>query len=215
MDHQDQHPGMRTHVTVMIVDDDLLVRSMVTGLLAERKDLHVLGAFSNGPDALAAATDNSPDVMVVDISMPHMSGIELTTEVRKRLPWTRVLAYTSLADQQSVSAMLCAGASGVVYKEASVKALADAIVTTNSGLAVLSPRFSTSLPVHEPEVQLSATESELLRLVSQGLTNEQIAPLVHLSASTVKYHLSKLSERLGAHNRVALAVTAVRMGLAD
>ncbi|MDF1486829.1 response regulator transcription factor [Tessaracoccus caeni] len=199
----------------MIVDDDLLVRTMAAMLLEPRNDLHIRGTFSSGPEALAAATDNPPDVMVVDISMPHMSGIELTTQARKRLPETRVLAYTSLADQQSVSAMLRAGASGVVYKEASVGALADAIVTTHSGLAVLSPCFSKTLPVQEPKEQLSATESELLRLVSQGLTNEQIAPKVCLSASTVKYHLSKLSEKLGARNRVALAVTAVRMGLAD
>lgn len=125
------------------------------------------------------------------------------------------LPYTSLADERSVSEMLSAGAAGVIYKEASISALADAIRATHSGLSVLSPRFSKSLAHLPLEESLSDTEVKILRLVSQGLTNEQIAPLVYLSPSTVKYHLARLSTKLGGRNRVTLAVAAVQLGLLE
>lgn len=215
MDHQDQHASLKPPVTVMIVDDDLLVRTMVTQLLEPHPGLRILGAFSGGQNALLAATDNPPDVMVIDISMPGMNGVQLTQLIRKRLPGTKVLAYTSLANEQTASAMLRAGASGVVYKDASVGGLADAIRTTHSGLSVLSPRFNRPTLPSRPSEPLSETQRQLLRLVSRGLTNEQIAPLLQLSPSTVKYHLSKLSEKFGTRNRVALAVTAVHLGLTE
>lgn len=215
MDHKVQHPRLKNPVSVIIVDDDLLVRTTATRLLEEHADVRVLGAYSNGQDALDAASAEPPSVMVVDISMPGMNGVTLTECVRARFPNTEVLAYTSLADQQTISAMLRAGASGVVYKEASVEDLAHAIVATRSGFAVLSPRFHRSLPLQASPAKLSASEKEILRLLSQGLTNEEIAPLMHVSASTVKYHLSKLSEKLDARNRVALAVAAVHLGLAE
>lgn len=213
MDQSRHSPGVKTPITVMIVDDDLLVRTTVSELLAQHRDLRVIGLFESGQAALAAAAARPPDVMVVDISMPSMNGAELTRLLRGQHPDTHVLAYTSLADEQSLSDMLKAGAAGVVYKEASVSAVADAIRATRAGLSVLSPRFSSRLARPEPEEPLSATEMAILRLVSRGMTNEQIGDDIHLSPSTIKYHITKLAEKLGASNRVTLAVAAVRLGL--
>lgn len=213
MDHSDHRPVVRSPIDVMVVDDDLLVRTTVARMLALQRDLRVIGVFGGGHAALAAAADHPPDVMVVDISMPTMSGAELTRLARERHPGTKFLAYTSMADEQSIGGMLNAGAAGVVYKDASVGALADAIRATHSGLSVLSPRFSNRLARSQPDEPLSETETEIMRLVSRGMTNEQIGSLVNLSPSTVKYHIARLSEKLGAHNRVTLAVAAVHLGL--
>jgi DNA-binding NarL/FixJ family response regulator len=213
MDRPRHHPTLNPRITVMLVDDDLLVRTTASDLLGRHRDLAVIGVFADGHDALLAAATSPPDVMVVDISMPAMSGSELTRRVREQHPATHVLAYTSLADEQSLSEMLNAGAAGVVYKEASVGSVADAIRATHVGLSVLSPRFSSRLARPELEEPLTDTETDILRLVSRGMTNEQIGDHINLSPSTVKYHITKLTERLGANNRVTLAVAAVHLGL--
>lgn len=213
MDNPRDNPGVRTPITVMLVDDDLMVRNIVRELLARHRDLRLTGVFENGRAALAAATMDPPDVMVVDISMPVMNGADLTRLVLAEHSGIRILAYTSLADEQTLSDMLNAGAAGVVYKEASVDAVADAIRATHAGLSVLSPRFSSRLARPETDRPLTETEVEILRLVSRGMTNEQIGSQIQLSPSTIKYHITKLGEKLGADNRVTLAVAAVRLGL--
>ncbi len=213
MDLSGHHRGMRRPIRVMLVDDDLIVRTIVRSLLAKHAELLVTGVFETGSEAITAVSADPPDVMVVDISMPVMDGVELTKRVLAAHPKVRILAYTSLADEQSLSAMLSAGAAGVVYKEASVSAVADAIRTTYAGLSVLSPRFSSRLARSGPTESLSDTEREVLRLVSRGMTNEEIGSEINLAASTIKYHITKLTEKLGATNRVTLAVAAVRLGL--
>ncbi|MFT3862135.1 response regulator [Micropruina sp.] len=204
---------MRAFITVMIVDDDLLVRRTVQQLLREHPDMRVLATFANGHDALAALSTSQPDIMLVDMAMPYLSGGELTRMIKKDYPEIHILAYTSLSDQQSVADMLTAGAAGVVYKEASIDAVADAIRATCAGLAVLSPRFSQKLKRPYVDTPLSDTEVEILRLLTRGMSNEQISTQVRLSANTVKYHLNRLCEKLGAHNRVTLAVAATRLGV--
>ncbi len=213
MDNPRHDPAVRAPITVMLVDDDLLVRRIVLELLTRHPDIRVAGVFGCGRDALEAAIADPPGVMVVDIAMPGMDGAELTRLVLAERPQVRILAYTSFADEQSLSNMLNAGASGVVYKEASVSAVADAIRATSAGLSVLSPRFSNRLARPETDQSLTDMEVQILRLISRGMTNEQIGAVVSLSPSTIKYHITKLAETLGASNRVTLAVAAVRLGL--
>lgn len=200
-------------ISVAFVDDDLIVRTIVGDLLRRHDDLLIVGIYADGRDAWAALETQSVDVVVADISMPNLGGAELTALLRAHHPTTRVLAFTSLADEQSVSSMMRAGASGVVYKEAPVASLADAIRATHAGLSVLSPRFSNRL-VRPEAPALNGTEQTVLALVSQGMTNEQIARRVHLSADGVKYHVAGLSRKLGVTNRTMLAVAAVELGLA-
>lgn len=215
MDEPRHHSGVAPATTVMIVDDDLLVRTTVCHLLTGCRGIRIVAVFSNGSEALAALGHSAPDVMLVDIAMPGMNGAELTRLIRSRHPQTRVLAYTSLASQDTLSDMLNAGAAGVVYKEASVGALAHAIRTVHGGLSVFSPRYSARLARPELDKPLTPTETDILSLLSKGLSNEQISELVHLSPSTVKYHITKLTDKLGATNRVTLAVAAIRLGLTD
>lgn len=209
------HSLVSREITVMIVDDDPVVLSVVGDLLRAFDDLRVTGTFANGWEALAAAAADPPQVMVVDISMPAMSGAEVARRALERDPGIQILAYTSLADGRSLSEMMNAGAIGVVYKDASVAAVADAIRATRSGLSVLSSRFARRIAPAEPDVQLSETEQAILQLVSRGMTNDQIGRRVYLTSDGVKYHIANLSRKLGASNRVTLAVVSVRLGLAD
>lgn len=215
MAQQSGHSPMTNEITVMLVDDDPVVLNVVGNLLHEYSDLRVVGAFANGEDALGAAYADPPHVMVVDISMPTLSGAEVTRRALDQSPGIHIMAYTSLADSRSLSEMMSAGATGVIYKDASIAAVADAIRATRSGLSVLSPRFTRRVTPPAPEIPLSDTERAILRHVSEGLTNDQIGRRVHLTSDGVKYHISSLSRKLGATNRVTLAVVAVQLGIVE
>lgn len=216
----DQHqppPGGRPIIKVVIVDDDLLVRTMLADLLRSYRDLRITNTFADGGEALRSVVADPPDVMLVDVSMPGgMGGPELTRLVREHAPSVRVLALTSLTDDRSVTEMLRAGALGFLFKDTSYAAVADAIRAARSGLSVLTPKARDRLsmqPQPEDAPVLTETERTILRLVAEGLTNEQIAKDVYLSASTVKYHVGALTNKLGATNRVTLAVRAGELRL--
>ena len=213
MDHPRPGADVIRPIRVVLVDDDLYVRTSAHKLFARHPTVRVIGIFAHGAEALERMRDHTPDVLVVDITMPSMSGAELTRAALAAHPQLKVLAYTSLGDQRSVSDMLNAGAAGVVYKEASIAAVVEAIQATHAGLSVLSPRFSRGLARPELEESLTEMESRVLRLVGQGLTNQQIADRVHLTPSGVKYHVTRASEKLDVRNRVALAVAAAHLGL--
>lgn len=218
MDNSGQNPSSRTAVIkVVIVDDDMLVRSMLTKLLSSYPDLRVTDSYADGMEALESVRAVPPDVMLVDVSMPNgIGGAELTQMVRLCAPSVQILALTSLTNDETVSEMLHAGALGFLFKDSSHEAIADAIRAARSGLSVLSPRARDRLatprrPADTPE--LSETEGRILRLVADGLTNDQIAKQVYLSVATVKYHIGILTRKLEVTNRVTLAVRASQLRL--
>ncbi len=213
MGQQSYVPHVKSAIRIVLVDDDLRVRSDIAQLLAQRHDFDLVGAFSRGRDALAAVADLKPDCLLVDVMMPGMNGVELTRLARAQHPGLHVLGYTSLASEEVVSQMLKVGGAGVVYKDAPIEALADAIRATMAGLSVLSPRYRDRLIHEAPDEPLTGTEVEVLHLVSRGWMNDRIGEHLGLSPSTIKYHIAKLTEKLGADNRVTLAVAAVRLGL--
>lgn len=216
MDDPRQNPtGRAPAIRVVIVDDDMLVRSMLADLLRSYPDLNITNTYEDGAEALESVLADPPDVMLVDVSMPKMSGPELTRLVREKAPSVQILALTSFTDERTVSEMLHAGALGFLFKDTSYEAVADAIRAARSGLSVLTPkardRLATSVDNEAPE--LTEMESRILSLVAEGLTNEKIAQQVYLSPSTVKYHVGMLTEKLGATNRVTLAVRAGELHL--
>lgn len=216
-DPRQDSTGDTAVIRVVIVDDDMFVRTMLARLLRSYPDLHVTHTYADGAEALKAVRTDPPDVMLVDVSMPEgMGGIELARLVREHVPSVRILALTSLTTEETVSEMLRAGAIGFLFKDTSHEAVAAAIRAARSGLSVLTPRARDRMttpmrPEDAPE--LSETESRILKLVAEGLTNEQIAQQVYLSPSTVKYHVGALTRKLGATNRVTLAVRAGELHL--
>lgn len=215
-DSRQNSMGMTKAIKVVIVDDDMLVRSMLARLLCLYPDLYIANTFEHGAEALESVCTNPPDVMLVDVAMPEMSGVELTRLVHERQPSVRVLALTSLTSAETVSEMLRSGALGFLFKDSSHEAVADAIRAARSGLSVLTPSARDRLatpprPAGIPE--LTDTEGQVLKLVAEGFTNEQIAQHVYLSTATVKYHIGVLREKLNATNRVTLAVRASELRL--
>jgi two-component system, NarL family, response regulator DesR len=201
---------------VIIVDDDLFVRTALTGELSGTPGLVVRGSYASGTDAVAALPVDRPHVALVDVVMPDPDGPETTRRLRAASPQTQVLALTSLTDPQAASAMLHAGALGFLPKDLAPEAIAHAVQSARHGLAVLGGAGAGMVERrHRPDIGqlLTATERQILLLIRDGRTTEQIASEVFLSASTVKYHITALMEKLGATNRVTLAVKAYELGL--
>lgn len=217
MDHQGDHPvGGPVLTRVVIVDDDLFVRSTLAGLLSAAPGIEVVATYDSGIEASAHAAGDRAHVTLVDISMPALGGPETTARLRAECPSTRVLALTSLTDPSAAAAMIAAGALGFLPKDLSVPAMVHAIEAARRGVSVLAGAGAELLGQQAPPVErpkLSDTEVAILRLVRDGQTNEQIAGAVYLSPSTVKYHVSALITKLGATNRVTLAIKAHELRL--
>lgn len=203
-------------IRVVIVDDDLFVRTALTRLFDRSDDIRVIGSFGDGFEAVRFMMTDPPDIALIDISMPEVDGMETTRRLRDAAPSVRVLALTSLSTEQAAAGMLEAGAIGFLMKDTPVSAMVHSIRAANAGLSVLSApamRLISTKPAESDRPELSDVEAAILRLVAQGLTNADIAPRVFLASSTVKYHISALMKKLDAANRVALAVRTHELGL--
>ena len=208
-------------IKVLIVDDQQLVRSGFRLLLGEEDDITIIGEAATGVEAVAAAEMHKPDVVMMDIRMPDMDGIEATKAIIGRHPETRILALTTFDDEPTVRAMLGAGASGFLLKDADPSTLIEAIHVLHRGDALLSPSV-TRLLLSDVSAAGSDTdrlqvlterEVEVLREVGRGLSNAEIATALSMSPLTAKTHVSRLLKKLQLRDRVQLAITAYETGL--
>jgi len=203
-------------IRVVIVDDDLYVRTSLARLLDRTEGIQVSATFADGLEAVASMAADPPDIALIDISMPVTDGMETTRKLRGAAPSVRILALTSVSTEQAAAGMLEAGAIGFLMKDTPVTAMVHSIRAANAGLSVLSGPATRLISTKRAEPilpDLSEVEVAILGLIAQGLTNADIAPKVFLAASTVKYHISALMMKLDASNRVALAVRATELGL--
>lgn len=208
-------------IRVLIVDDHPLVRQGLTGVLAGADDIEVVGAVADGALAADAAADGRADIVLMDLSMPGMDGIQATGEVLTRCPETRVVVLTSFAEQARVLAALEAGAVGYLLKDTEPEDLVDAVREAAAGLAPISPRAALALlpsrgaPRPNPGPNLSPREREVLALVAVGLPNKTIARRLEISEKTVKAHLTRIFAALGVYDRTSAALWAQRNGLLE
>ncbi|HEV3390588.1 MAG TPA: response regulator transcription factor [Solirubrobacteraceae bacterium] len=205
-----------------MVDDHELFRRGLIGLLEER-GIEIAGEAALAADAIRLAADVGPCVVLMDLSMPGMSGIEAIQRLAAAAPLARALALTVLADDQHVINALLAGACGYVVKDAPIDQIVEGIRAAGRGESMISPRIASRL-VHrlrEPEtVEATATggkltprEREVLELLARGLDNSEIARVLYLSQHTVKNHVSSILVKLQVENRIQAAVRAVRTGM--
>ena len=197
--------------TVLLVDDHPLVRAGLTTLIATTDDLDVVGEASGGEQAVTLAGTLEPDVVLMDLSMPGMDGVEATRRILEAQPQIHVVVLTSFADQRRVSEALAAGAVGYLLKDSDGRDVLGAIRSAALGDAPLDPRVARALlPSATPRVSdtLSVRELQVLRLVAKGQANKQIGRALGISERTVKVHVTPEFRRIGVTDRTSAAMWA-------
>jgi DNA-binding NarL/FixJ family response regulator len=211
-------------IKVLIVDDHTLVRDGIRALLALVADVKVVGEAANGKEALEKVKKLAPDVVLMDLAMPIMSGLESTRRIRKRFPGTKVLALTQYEDREYIVPTIEAGARGFVSKTAAFAELASAIQAVYQGGSFLSP-IAAAAVVEECQQKvategetdsyqnLTDREREMLKLVAEGYTAREIADMLVISLRTVETHKTNLMKKLNIHNKADLIRFAIRKGI--
>ena len=211
---------MTPAIRVRLVDDPPVVRQGLRALLSTHEGIEVVGEADDGEAAVAAADRLSPDVVLMDVVMPGLDGVEALRRIGERRPQTRVVMLTSYADERRAMEAVDAGASGFLLKDASPRDVAAAIRAAHRGEAVLHPAVAAKLLAERrrppaAHADLTARELDVLRLIARGLQNKQIAAELHVSEKTVKTHVSAILRKLGVTDRTQAAMYAVREGLAE
>ena len=208
-------------ITVLIVDDHTLVRDGIRALLSLVADVEVIGEAANGKEALEKVKELTPDVVLMDLAMPVMSGLEATRRIRKEFPKTRVLAVTQYDDSEYVIPIIEAGACGFVTKMVAFSELASAIQAAHRGESFLSPSAAAALVEEcqlktnvegekDPYQQLTNREREVLKLIVEGHTSREIAEMLFVSPKTVEWYKTGLMNKLNIHNKTDLIKFAIR-----
>jgi RNA polymerase sigma factor (sigma-70 family) len=212
-------------IRVLIADDQALVRSGFRMILDARPDLEVVGEAEDGAQAVALALEREPDVVLMDVRMPNLDGIEATRSIVESGSGARVLVLTTFDVDEYVHAAIRAGASGFLLKDARPDDLAEGIRLVANGDALLAPsvtrrlleRFAESEPASpgadEALASLTDREREILRLLANGLSNAEIAAQLVVSETTVKSHVSSVLRKLGVRDRVQAVIAAFDAGL--
>ena len=206
-------------IKVLIVDDHPVVRSGLATMLMAFDDLELVGEASSGEIALARCQDSLPDVILMDMVMPEMDGLESTRAVLDQYPSVKIVILTSFTKEDMVEDALEAGATSYIMKNSSIDELAEVIRLAHAGQPTLSPEATLSLvksktgSLKEIDPALSIREKEVLALVAEGMSNEKIAHELVISSATVRHHVSACISKLGATNRTQAAVLAVKYKL--
>ena len=213
-----------TKIRLVLVDDHDVVRTGLRMLLEHQPDMEIVGEASTGAEALEMATHAEPDVVVMDITLPDISGIEATRRIKQSLPGVAIVALTIHEDEQYFFEMLQAGASGYVPKRAAPEDLINAIRAAYNEEIYLYPTLAKALvsdflgrshtaPEHSALEELTPREKEVLELLAGGLTNDEIASQLVISPHTVARHRENLMRKLGLHSKSELVKYAIRKGI--
>ncbi len=204
-------------IRVAIVDDHTIVRNGLVSLLGAHADLEIVGAVGDGEAAVALCIEQRPDVVLMDLSMPGVGGIEATRRIAAEAPGVQVVVLTSFMDRERIVDALSAGAVGYLLKDAEPEELIRGIHTAARGESPLDPRAArTMLGAHrtaDPLDALTDREREVLALVAEGLPNKQIGRRLEISEKTVKAHLTSIFRAIGVNDRMQAGLWARRHGL--
>lgn len=216
--------AMTAPVTVAIVDDDALVRAALVAYLTSTQGFEVRHELTNGAEAVAVITREPVDVVIMDVRMPKLDGIQATEVLRRTIPDIKILVITSFDEDGAVRDALRAGANGFLLKDTPPTGLVDAIRAVMQGTSVVSPGPITSLllddgrrarPTPAPELGLSPRELEILRLLCAAYSNTEIAAELFVSESTVKTHVSAIMTKMQVPSRLKAVVRAYELGLVE
>lgn len=208
---------------MLVADDDPLVRLALAHLVHRDPNISVIGEAGNGEEAIRGVEESQPDIVMMDVQMPVMNGIQATEVISERWPEVRILAVTTLDSREIVLPMLGAGATGYMLKDSSAEDFISALKQAYEGESSLSPRVAAMLvqhvrgsgiePVKSAFSPLTEREHEVLQLLATGKSNAEMAEALQVSEGTIKAHLGKIMTKWDVRDRVQVLVTAARAGL--
>lgn len=215
-------------IRVMICDDHALFRRGLIMVLESEDGIEVVGEAEDGEDAIARVGDLAPDVILMDVRMPRVSGIDATRSIGEAVPSAKILMLTVSDEEDDLYEAIKAGATGYLLKEISIEEVATAVRAVMSGQSLISPAMASKLLTEfttlakkaderqaVPTPRLTDRELEVLKLVAQGMSNREIAAELYISENTVKNHVRNILEKLHLHSRMEAVVYAVREKLLD
>lgn len=216
---------MTEAIRVIIVDDESLVRAALRVFLESSDGFELVGEADNGADAITLVRATQPDVVLMDVQMPIMDGIEATQRLTREFPGLKIVALTTFSTERVIVPMLSAGASGFLVKDTSPDRILDAARLAHEGGYVLSPRVAKELVTSVQSGAASATrelgrdeelterELEVVTLLAQGMSNAEIAAAMYVSEATVKSHLGRITAQWGVRDRIQVLIRATQLGL--
>ena len=216
--------GSNRIVRVLIADDHTLVRESLVNLLQRDGDVQVVAQASDGLETIEKALSTRPDIVITDISMPRLNGIEVVRRLRELLPEARVLVLTMHQEDEYVLQLVRAGASGYLVKDSAAAELIAAVHSLRDGRGYFGPQASRILAeqlqnpdrqIDDPYGRLTAREREVFHLIAEGLTTKEIARRLEISAKTAENHRARVLDKLGVRNTAELVRYALRKGLLD
>lgn len=206
-------------IRVLVAEDHLIVREGLRALLSAAPDIEVVGEAADGDDAVRVAAELNPDVVVMDLSMPRLNGVDATREIKRRRPRTEIVVLSMHAGDEFVRPAIRAGARGYLLKGSGLSDLVLAIRAVARGETFLSPAIARKADLENAERpsaksgELSGREREVLQLIAEGHSTAEIANLLRLSVKTVESHRSRLMDKIGVRNVAGLVLHAVKLGL--
>ena len=219
-------------IRLVVADDVPVFREMVVCALELEDDLEVVGQASNGSDAVEACRQHQPDVIILDVEMPRMNGVEATRQIVANCPNTRVVILTAFEDDGLILQLIQAGATGYLLKESKTNEVIRAIRTAYSGESLIDPKVAQKMMRMmmgmSPQVavapkngagdkleQLTSREREVLREIGRGRNNKELAEICQIGGNTVKTHVARIMQKLDVRDRVELVLLAVQAGLVE
>ncbi len=211
-------------INILLVDDHTVVRQGLRVLLSSEEDMEVIGEAENGRQAIAMVRKTPPDVVVMDVAMPLLNGLEATRHIRRITPTTKILVLTSYGDDECVEQLMKAGATGYLIKQTAAHDLLNAIREVHRGHGFFSPTIAKQLRDHSRRLfssqkpakktsDLTSRELEVLRLIAEGFSNKQIATELSISIKTVEKHRQQVMNKLNIHDVAGLTRYAISKGM--
>ena len=208
-----ERPVQMAEIRILVADDHAVTRVGLVSLLETEKGIRVVGQAENGAEAVAAAKRLKPDVIIMDLVMPKMDGVEATRHIHQALPETGILILTTFGDSDDIAHALAAGAAGALMKNVGIGELVNAIHAIAEGKQVIAPEIRQMLKESPPVPELTKRQIEILHSVTRGLSNRDIAQQLGITIDCVKDHVNAILTKIGAANRSEAVAIAFRKHL--